>query len=43
MTKNDLTGDYVLHITDFAYDEDVEWLHSIWDRNFEAMWRTMGI
>ena len=43
MTKNDLTGDYVLQITDFAYDEDIDWLYSIWDRNFEAMWRTMGI
>ena len=43
MTKNDLTGDYVLHITDFAYDEDLDWLHSVWDRNFETMGRTMGL
>ncbi len=43
MSKNDITGDFVLHITDFAAEDDVDSLMSIWDQNFEELHRNSGL
>lgn len=43
MCKSDLTNDYHLTITDFAWEEDVESLHDIWDQNFEVLHRNTGL
>lgn len=43
MEKDVLSNDYMLHIIDFAYPEDVEDLHSIWDDNMEKLHRSSGL
>ena len=43
MTRNDITGDFVLHVTDWAEPDDVESLEDIWDQNFEQLHRTCGL
>lgn len=40
MQRSDITNDFVLSITDFAEDGDMEWLQSIWERNFKRLERT---
>ena len=43
MERCDVTGDYVLKVTDFAYDGDEEWLGSVWEANFERLRHAAGI
>ena len=43
MTRNDITGDFVLHVTDWAEPDDVDSLEDIWDQNFEQLHRTCGL
>lgn len=43
MEKSDLTGDYVLIITDFAIDGDMSTIEDIWDANMEELHRTTGL
>lgn len=43
MEKNILTGEYTLHITDFAEEEDVDGLQGIWRDNMKRLHRTSGL
>ncbi len=43
MEKIDITGDYILIVTDFAIDGDTDTLEDIWDANFKALRRSTGI
>ena len=43
MLKSDLTGDYVLHVVDYAAPEDIQLLHDIWDDNLERLHRVSGL
>lgn len=43
MMKSDITGDYVLMITDFAPDGDIDTLEDIWDANMETLRRSTGL
>ena len=43
MTKNEITGDFVLHVTDWAEPDDVDSLLDIWEQNFEQLHRTCGL
>ncbi|MBO4826307.1 MAG: hypothetical protein J5506_03585 [Prevotella sp.] len=41
--KSDITNDYILIITDYAEDNDVDSLYDIWDNNLERLHRTTGL
>lgn len=41
--KSDLTGSYVLIITDFALDGDFDTIKDIWDANLECLHRSSGL
>ncbi len=41
--KNELTNDYILLITDFAYEDDIESLQDLWEDNLERLHRNTGI
>ncbi len=43
MEKVDITGDYILIITDFAIDGDTDTLEDIWAANLKALRRSTGI
>lgn len=43
MEKDTLSNDYMLHITDFAYPEDVDGLCAVWDDNMEKLHRSSGL
>lgn len=43
MEKSDLTGDFMLIITDFAIDGDTDTIKDIWDANMEALHRSTGL
>ena len=43
MDKSDITGDYILMITDFAPDGDTDTLEDIWDANMEMLHRSTGL
>ena len=43
MTKNEITGDFVLHVTDWAEPDDVDSLLDIWEQNFDQLHRTCGL
>lgn len=43
MEKNDITNDYILHVTDFALFEDLESLRGLWEQNFEQLRRVSGL
>ena len=43
MEKSDITGDYILVITDYAPDGDTAVLEDIWDANMEALHRSTGL
>lgn len=43
MERNTLTGDFTLHITDFAEEEDVDALQSIWAENMKRLHHTSGL
>jgi len=40
---SDITGDFILLITDFAYDEDLDSLSDIWDQNLEQLHMNTGL
>lgn len=42
MNYNELTNDYELEITDFAYEEDIDDLRELWDSQVETLRRTCG-
>ena len=41
--RSEITGDFILIITDFAWEEDVDGLYEIWERNFEKLHQTTGL
>lgn len=43
MVKSDLTNDFLLEITDFAYADDFESLKDIWNQNYEELHRNTGL
>jgi len=43
MEKSDITGDYILIITDHAWMEDVEDLKDIWYSNLEQLHNNTGL
>ena len=43
MEKSNLTGGYMLSVTDFTDDGDKEWLMDIWTHNFERLRRRCGV
>lgn len=42
MANNELTGDYVLEITDFADPDETDDLRELWDSQVDTMRRTCG-
>jgi uncharacterized protein YndB with AHSA1/START domain len=42
MTNNELTNDYVLEITDFAYHDEGDAFKELWDSQIETLRRTCG-
>ena len=43
MEKSDITGDYILVITDYAPDGDTATLEDIWDANMDTLHRSTGL
>ncbi len=43
MMRAEITGGYVLHITDYAMPDDVDSLYDIWDQNLEQLRRVTGL
>lgn len=43
MERSQLSGQYTLCITDFAPDDDTEWLRSAWRHNFERLRMAAGV
>ena len=43
IVKTEVTGGYLLHVTDYALPEDVESLYDIWDQNFEQLRTSTGL
>lgn len=43
MEKSDLTGQYMLCITDFAHPEDLDSMRDLWDDDLERLHRTSGL
>ncbi|MBQ4022471.1 MAG: hypothetical protein II612_00570 [Prevotella sp.] len=43
LEQSDITGDFILLITDFAYSEDLEALQDIWDQNLEQLHANTGL
>ena len=43
MDKSHITNDYVLTITDFAWDDEVDSLRTIWNDNLARLRNTSGI
>ena len=43
MEKSDITGDYILVITDYAPDGDTATLEDIWDAHMDALHRSTGL
>lgn len=43
MEKNELTGDYILRVTDWALDDEMETLRGLWEQNFERLRRSSGL
>lgn len=43
MEKSDITGDYIMVITDYAPDGDTDTLRDIWDANMETLHRSTGL
>jgi len=43
MEKSDLTGDYMLLITDYALPEDLDLLRDIWDDNLTRLHHSGGL
>ncbi len=43
MERNELTGDYMLTVTDVAHDGDTETLCEIWEDNMERLHRNTGL
>ena len=43
MTRTEVTGGYILLITDFAFPEDVDSLLDIWDQNLEQLRMATGL
>ena len=41
--KSEITGDYILSITDFANDEDIDTLHDLWEDNLERLHHSSGL
>lgn len=42
MTNNELTNDFVLEVTDFANEEDVDDAYELWNSQIETLRRTCG-
>ncbi len=43
MNRNEITDDYILHITDFALPEDVESMYNLWDQNLHQLHLSSGL
>ena len=43
MERSALSGEYALHITDFASPDDEEWQRSAWAHNFDRLYRSSGV
>lgn len=42
MANNELTGDYVIEITDFAFPDEVEDQEELWNSQIDTLRRTYG-
>lgn len=43
IVRTEVTGGYLLHVTDYALPEDVDSLYDIWEQNFEQLRATTGL
>ncbi|MBP5385971.1 MAG: hypothetical protein J6Y97_01150 [Prevotella sp.] len=43
MVRTEITGGYILHITDYAFPDDVDSLYDIWDQNLDQLRRSTGL
>ena len=41
--RSDITGDYILIVTDYAEKDDEDWLRAVWESNFERLHSTTGL
>lgn len=43
MEYNELTDDYILLITDFAFEDDLDSIRDLWDDNLERLHQSSGL
>ena len=43
MLRTEVTGGYILHITDYAFPEDVDSLYDIWEQNLDQLRQNTGL
>lgn len=43
MERSELTGQYMLCITDYAYAEDADSMHDLWEGDLERLHRSSGL
>lgn len=43
MAKSELTNDYHLMITDYAEEEDMDYIMDVWNQNYEELHRNTGL
>ena len=43
MERSTLSGTYSLFITDFADEDDTDWLYSTWEKNLKRLHETSGV
>lgn len=43
LERSTITGEFIMNVTDFAQDEDMEWLEETWEHNFKRLRRKSGI
>ena len=43
MERSTLSRNYTLYITDFADDDDTDWLYSTWEKNLKRLHKTSGV
>ena len=41
--RSDITGDYILLVTDYADEDDEDWLRAVWESNFERLHSGTGL
>ena len=43
IVRSDITGDYILIITDFAEEDDLDTIYDLWEKNLERLHHSTGL